>query len=211
MRFFAPDSKFMQTMNRLTDLILLNCIFLLSSIPVFTIGAAATAMYTVIFRMGTDKEAGVMKAYFRAFRENFKQSTILWLLLLAGGLCTFFDVVLLRQMTGPVRFLFLPFAALLLLIVLVSSYLFPLLSQFNNTGRQSLKNALILSLGYLPRSLVMGALNVFPFVILLSNMMFFMEASFFWVFLYFSAAAYFNTLLLKKVFKPYWSEEEDAE
>ena len=79
--FFSPDSKFMQTMSRLADLVVLNLLFLVSCVPLFTIGAASTAMYTVCFQLGTEKESGIFRTYFRSFRENFKQSTILFLIL----------------------------------------------------------------------------------------------------------------------------------
>ena len=77
---FAPDSKFMQAMARVSDLVILNLLFLLSCVPLITIGAASAALYTVCFRIGTDREQGVCRSYFRAFRENFRQGTILWLI-----------------------------------------------------------------------------------------------------------------------------------
>ena len=65
--FFSPDSKIMQFFSRLTDLILLNVVFLLTCIPVFTIGAANAALYRVCFRMDTDKEEPLFRSYFRSF------------------------------------------------------------------------------------------------------------------------------------------------
>ncbi|MCI6435817.1 MAG: YesL family protein, partial [Clostridiales bacterium] len=67
--FFSPDSKFMQAMARIADLVILNLLFLVSCIPLVTIGAASAALYTVCFRFGTDREQGVCRSYFRAFRE----------------------------------------------------------------------------------------------------------------------------------------------
>lgn len=208
MKIFAPDSPFMRTMSRLFDLMVLNFIFLISCIPVFTIGAALTAMYTVVFRIGTDKESGVIGSYFRAFKENFKQSTQVFLILLLCGACVFFDTALFYQFSGVLRFLAVPCAILSLVVVFVGSYAFPLLSQFNNGNRQTLKNALIFSLAYLPKSILMGAVNVFPFVVLALNWLMFFHASFLWIFGYFSAIAYLNSLLMKNVFKPYLEEEE---
>lgn len=209
MNLFSPDSKFMIAMSRLGDLILLNFFFLLTCVPIFTIGAAATALYTVAFKFGTDREIGVISGYFRAFRANFKQSTQLWLILLLCLVCTAWDVVFFYQMPGPAHFLFLPFGALLLLLLLTVSYVFPLLSQFDSRNTQTLKNALIFALGYLPRSIAITALSIFPFFILWFDLMVFLEAGFLWVFLYFSAIAYFNSLILKKVFEPYRDTEEE--
>lgn len=201
--FFSPDSKFMQAMSQVADLIILNVLFLISCIPLLTIGAASAALYTVCFRIGTDREQGVFRSYFRAFRENFKQGTILWLIFvvfLGAGIVNEF---LFYSMEGPLHYLFLLMTALLIFGVLMYGYAFPLISQFSNTTMPTLKNAFCLSLGYLPRSLVIAVLNLFPLALALADLYLFLQVGFIWAFLYFSAAAYINALLLKKVFAPY--------
>ena len=89
---FSHDSRFMQTLTRVTDLIVLNICFLISCIPIVTIGAANAAMYTLCFRMLRDEDNGIVKSYFRAFRDNFKQATLLWLLAAAVGLVVAADI-----------------------------------------------------------------------------------------------------------------------
>ena len=64
----------MTAMSRAADLMLLNLFFLFTSIPIVTIGPSAAALYTVVFRMGTRREQGTVRAYFRAFRDNFRQA-----------------------------------------------------------------------------------------------------------------------------------------
>lgn len=206
---FSMDSRFMRMMGRLGDLVILNLVFLVTCIPVFTIGAALTGLYTVCFRMGTQRERGVIRSYFQAFRENFKQGTVLWLILLLWGVCTLVDAGLFYPLSGGAHYLFLVFLLLFAVAVLVGSYIFPLLSQFDSGNKQMLKNALLLSVGYLPRSLLMAALNLFPFLCLWYSLMLFLETAFLWIFLYFAAAAYLNTRLLKKVFAPFMPEEEE--
>lgn len=200
---FSPDSKFMQAMGRIGDLAVLNLLFLVSCIPLITVGAASAALYTVCFRMGTDREQGLVRSYFQAFRENFKQGTIVWLVLalfLAAGVL---NTLLFYALEGMLHFLFLLTAVLLVLAVLMFSYAFPLMSQFSNDTRSTLKNSLFLSLGYLPRSLLVAALNVFPLMLALLDLYLFLHVGFLWIFLYFSSAAYLNSLLLKKVFAQY--------
>ena len=200
---FSPDSKFMQAMGRIGDLVILNLLFLLSCIPLFTIGAASAALYTVCFQLGTEKESGIFHTYVHAFRENFKQNTVLFLILALFLLTGFFDTLLLSSLAGWLRYGCILTAILLVLAVLMYSYAFPLLSQFSNSTLATLKNALFLSLGYLPRSVVIGTLNIFPLILGLLDLYLFLQAGFLWVFLYFSAAAYLNTRLLKKVFSNY--------
>ena len=205
---FSPDSKFMLAMNRICDLLVLNLLFLITCIPLFTIGAALTAMYTVCFRFGTDREQGLVKSYFVAFRDNFRQSTLLWLVFLLFGGSALCNILLFSSLTGPLRYAFVLFGILFLIVLLMAAYAFPLLSQFCNGSRATLKNALALSIGYLPRSLLITAVNIFPFFLLLWDLYLFLQAGFLWITLYFSAAAYLNSLLLKKVFAPYLETHE---
>ena len=68
-----PNSPFMKACTFIWHLLVLDVLFLLTCIPVFTIGAASTAMYTVIF--DKENESSISKRYFIAFRDNFKSST----------------------------------------------------------------------------------------------------------------------------------------
>ncbi len=200
---FSPDSKIMQIISRVTDLILLNILYLLTCLPVFTVGAATSAMYTLCFRMMREEDSGVLKPYFKAFRENFKQGTAIWLLILlvVGPALYYFDRV--WQMGGIVRFSGLLFILIAVAGLMTASYAFPWISQFRNTTSQSLQNALILSVSHLPRSLCILGINLLPVILWAVNYDLFEKISFLWLALYFAAAAYMNSGLLWHVFKPY--------
>lgn len=208
---FSPDSRFMRIMSRVADLILLNLCYLLTCVPVFTIGSASAALYTVCFRFGTDEEKGVIRSYFRAFQENFKRGIGVWLIVLLCGAAALVNAWVFYAMPGGVRFLSVLFAILLVLALLIFGYAFPLLSQFDDSVWPTLRNALILSLGYLPRSLLIAAVNVFPFALMLADFYLFLQAAFLWTVLYFSLAAYVNTFLLKGVFAPYLTNDNEEE
>lgn len=105
---FAPDSRFMRYLNRLADLMILNLLFLLTSIPIFTIGASLTALYSVCFRLGTDREGSTFRDYFAAFKENFRQATSLFLLLLLWLMGTGGAAVISCFMAGWMHCLFVP-------------------------------------------------------------------------------------------------------
>ena len=147
----------MRYLNRFADLMILNLLFLLTSIPIFTIGASLTALYSVCFHLGTDREGSTFRDYFAAFKENFRQATALFLLLLLWLMGTGGAAVIFCFMAGWMHYLFVPFAVLFIVVVLVASYVFPLLSRFDNQNTITLKNAALLSLGYLPRSIIIGA------------------------------------------------------
>ena len=64
---------------------------------------------------------------------------------------------------------------------------------------------------YLPRTVLIVVINVLPWALLLTNLYLFLQVGFIWVAVYFAAAAYINTRLLKKVFAPYMEPEEEAQ
>lgn len=207
--FFSIDSKFMRAMSRVADLIVLNLVYLLTCLPVVTIGAATTALYSVCFRLGTQQEGSLMKGYFRAFRDEFRQATLIWLFLLLFGAAVCVNIMLFLGLSGWMRYLFILFTFLLAIVLMILSYAFPLLSQFRNDTKSVLKNALILSVAYLPRTALIVVINVLPWALLLTNLYLFLRVGFLWVALYFAAAAYINACLLRKVFAPYMEQEEE--
>ncbi len=205
--FFSPDSKFMTTVSRFVDLIVLNLLFLLTSLPIFTIGAGSAALYTLCFRMLRNREGGIVKAYFRAFRDNFRQGTALWLLFLFFFLpgLLYFDMFF--HMEGILRYVFALCLLIVVLAVFLAAYAFPWISQFRNRIGDVLRNCLILSLSHLPQTVSVCAIHLFPWILLAVKPDFFLKISFLLLVLYFSAAAYMSTALLWKVFKPYYPEE----
>lgn len=205
MRFlFDLDSPILQIISRICDMVILNVVFLLTCIPIFTIGAANTALYDVVFRMDTDREGKLLATYFHSFRENFRQSTLLWLALLLFGVATYVNMTRFSVL-GETSYLlgyglFIVSMVVLLLEVFLFSYGFPLLSRFRNSTRQTAVNALLLAIGNLPRTLVVAVINCFPWALLIVNFYAFMQLGFIWLALYFAAAAYFNSRVLKKIF-----------
>lgn len=210
-KLFSPDSRFMQAMTRACDLLILNFLFLLCSVPIITLGASVAAMYTVCFRFDTEREHGVIRDFFRAFRENFKQATALWLILLLCGGSALVNIFLFQALAGPLRYFYILFSILLVIALFTGSYAFPLLCRFNNNVPSTIKNAFFLSIGFFPRSILLAVINAFPFFLLATDMYLFLQTGFIWIALYFSAGAYINTLLIKPVFARYEPQEEPTE
>lgn len=201
--FFDSDSWLMQLISRFSSLAVLNLVFLCTCIPLFTIGAALTALYDVVFRMDTEREGKLIPAYFRSFAANFKQGTPLWLLFLLVIVASCVNMVVFSNWENPMgHVLFVLAMVILINTLLVLGYTFPLLSQFDNTKRNTLKNALLLSVANLPRTLIITVINCFPWALMVVNFYAFIQLSFLWLVLYFAAAAYFNSRVLMKVFDP---------
>ena len=94
---FNLDSTFMKYANKFADLMFLNIVAIVFCIPIFTIGASLTAMHTMVLKIYRDEESYVIKGFFKAFKENFKQATIIWLLYLVMILVLFLDFWYIRN------------------------------------------------------------------------------------------------------------------
>ena len=97
---FDLDNPVMRFLSRVADLLVLNLLFILCSIPIFTIGASITALYYCFFKMKDQEEGYLAKRFFKSFKENFKQATIMWLLLLILFLVLGFEFLIFRTVPG---------------------------------------------------------------------------------------------------------------
>lgn len=158
--FFSYDGALFSTLNKITDLVWLNILWFICCLPIFTAGASTSALFYVTLHMARNEGSGVTKTFFQQFKRNFKQGTAIWLLaLLVGGvLCTdLYIIVWMMDLPSLIHTSFVCVNFLLLLVfALTLLYVFPLQSMFENKIKHTIKNALILSIGHLPQSVVIG-------------------------------------------------------
>ena len=210
-RMFDPDSWFMQLLGRFSNLVILNFLFLFTCIPIFTIGASLTSLYDVVLRMATERETPTVSTYFRSFRANFRQSTQVFLIMAPLIAVSCVNLAISSRISGlPGQALFVVSILILVHSIFVWSYAFPLISQFENTTGNTLKNALLLSIAHLPRSLIMAVINCFPWMLMIMNLYAFIRFGFLWFVLYFAAAAYLDSRVLMKVLDPLREKESSA-
>lgn len=147
-----PDNPVMQFITKIVYSVYLNILWFVCCIPVVTAGAATTALYYVTLKMAKNEEGGITKSFFKAFKENFKQSTIVWLILLALGIVLGIDGYVLWHMRFENAFwtvitaIFLVAAAAYLIVVM---YIFPLMARFDNTIFAMFKNSLFIGMRFL--------------------------------------------------------------
>ncbi|MCI5648070.1 MAG: YesL family protein [Fusicatenibacter sp.] len=165
MNIFSLDSKFSQVMGRVFDLMILNILFIVTSIPIFTIGASFTAMYYVTLKMAKNEDTYTARSYLKSFRQNFKQATAIWLILFAVLIILCLDLYLVVNMTGNITYLRYVFIVLLLVEGMILSYVFPVLSKFDNTVRQTIKNSVLMSIRHLPWTLLILLINLAPLLL----------------------------------------------
>ena len=161
---FNYDNPVWRFIGKLGDLILLNILWIICSIPIFTIGASTTAVYYVTLKLVRDEDGSTIKSFFHSFKTNFKQATVIWLILLVAGALLGFDFwfFLSGQMVvkGTARMvLSAVFGGMLLLYLFIATYVFPLQSRFYNTVKRTLFNAFFMSIRHLFHTIGMLAIN----------------------------------------------------
>lgn len=167
MGIFAIDGKLALFLNRLGSIMVLNLLTLLCSLPVITAGAAMTALYASTQRLARKEDSDLIPGYFKAFRNNFRQATILWLI--GGGIVLFllFDIWLLQSVSGTFGLVYRCLLLVLaLLFILELIYIFAVLARFDNTLGNTAKNALLFWAGKVGPALLMLLLTVLPVILL---------------------------------------------
>lgn len=157
MRFLSYDSKFSQVMLHFCYACWLNLLWFVCSIPIVTIGASTTALYYVTLKLARGEEGNVTSMFFQSFKREFKQATVMWLILLGAGLFLAADIYVLYHLRliaqGPMSVMW----TLLLAVVIAATvmycivlfYAFPLLSSVANTTKAMLKNSFLIGTHYL--------------------------------------------------------------
>ena len=163
---FNPDSKFMHFANKFSDLITLNLWFVLTSLPLITIGASATAMHYVLLRIYRDElEYSITRNYFRSFRENFCQATAIWIIYIVFGAVLFADLFFIAN---P-GFLKILVTIVSILLVLSLSWIFVLQSRYANPIYATIRNAVVFSIMHPIDTVLMCALMLLPLLLLIGK------------------------------------------
>lgn len=199
------DSPLMRFLTKIADLMVLNILFCVTSIPLITIGASWTALYSVTLKMVRDEEGSVSRSYFRSFRQNFRQATLLWLGVLVVLALLVLDIRVLNGMAGGTApgLLRVGVEILALLGIMVLQYLFPSLARFEASLADTLKNACMMALAHLPKTALMTVAAVGAVWITLINNTTIAVGLMVWPLIGFSLMAFGNSGILRKIFDNY--------
>ncbi|MFB3160157.1 DUF624 domain-containing protein [Neobacillus sp. 179-J 1A1 HS] len=195
---FGIDGRFFRFVTKVSNLILLNILWIIFSIPIITVGAATSAVYYVTIKMVKNEEGYIIKSFCSAFRENLKQGIILELVLLTSGVILVGDIRYFLFMSNTVGYIFAAiFSIGLTIYVLALIYVFPLVAKYNNTLSGTLKNAVIMSFKHLPSSISLAVL----LIIMLYG--FYISVHLMIIFSVIGAAgyAYFGSILFRSFFE----------
>lgn len=143
------DNVVWRFLNKMTDLFLLNLLFVICSLPVVTIGASLAAMYTVNLRSVRYGDGYVVKGFFRGFRQCFKQATAAWLLFLLCGGILFIDYRFWQQVGGSTaNIMQMVSIAIAMLLLILFLWLFPVIAKMQDPFFSQIKNAAAMAVGY---------------------------------------------------------------
>lgn len=167
MKLFSYDSKFSQIMLKISAACYLNLLWFIFSIPIVTAGAATAALYDVTLRIVRDEEPRLAPRFFLAFKRNFKQATVIWLILLGVGIVMGTDLYVLyhlyRSTNGTISVIWtLAFALVIvasIVYIVILMYVFPLISHVQNTNLAMVKNSLLIGIHFLFCTILMFALH----------------------------------------------------
>ena len=176
MKFFSVDSPLYRFLSRVLVILKLNFLWILGSLPVFTIGASTTALYYTVHKSIRGDRGYTTRTFFGAFRDNFKAATLPYLIWLAVMIILGCDAYITYQVlkTGSMKgACFYFFLTMIAVAIMWSAFLFPYIARFENTVKQTLKNAFLLMIRHLPWALLLlviliaSALSIYIIPVLL--------------------------------------------
>ena len=211
MRFNITDNVIVRALSKICDMVCLNILWLICCIPVITAGASTTALYTVMLKMVRNEEGYIFRGFFKAFRSNFRQSTVIWLILLLLSIICGIDYRVAGMMPGTagmvMRSIFILFG---FFVLSVTIYAFPLTARYENSIRATLRNALLLTVAKLPYTLLMAAVTVGAVIASVWNSVTLMFAIPLWFLIGGSLIAWINSWLLRRVFMVFEDNDDNA-
>ena len=161
--FFNYDNPVWRFVGRIWDLFILNLLWVVCSIPILTFGASTTAMYYCTLKIAKDRDSGGMfTMFFHSFKDNIRQSTIIWIIMALIGGILFFDIRFF-SFYSPINntvirmIIFTVTCFLILLWLFIFLYIFPIQAKFINSIKQTFKLALFMSIKHLVRTIIILA------------------------------------------------------
>ncbi|MDY3918306.1 MAG: YesL family protein [Candidatus Limivivens sp.] len=207
-RIFNMDNKFFVFMGHVADLMILNVVFIICCIPIVTIGASTTAMFYVTLKIVRGEESYIVRSFFKSFKENFRQSTIIWLIFLVAGILLGLDFTIMNQVDSSfstaVKY---GLGIITLIYAMVFLYVFPVQSKFYNTIRNTLRNSLLMSIRHLPSTLAMLVIAIVPMLLTLTIAEVMVYGSVVWIMVGFALTALANSWFFVRIFDKYIPEE----
>lgn len=200
---FNFDNKFINGLGKIVDCAWLSILWVLCCIPIVTIGTSCTALYYTVHKSIRGNRGYTTRTFFTAFKDNFKQSILSYLVWLVVMVVLVMDLLITRQVlqTGSsLGMFFYFFIVVILFAVMWGIYLMAYVARFENTVKATLKNAVLLEIRHLPWSLLILLISLIScFLIWLRTILLILVPA---------AAFLLFDLILERIFRLYMSPED---
>ncbi len=205
MNLFNPESRIMQTMTFLVNLVMLQFLLILTSLPLFTVGASVTAVFSIIPKMEKDVYLPVIRTYFQEFKNNLKQATIAWLVIAGAAVVIAVDIVFFTAIDNGIGKIGVIIGYLgVIFLAMELLYVFPLMAWFHNTTKQHMVNALKMALGNLGPTLLILCMYAVIGIFLWEAIQMFLLFGL-------TVAMYFEHLSFKRIFRQYIVQDSEQD
>lgn len=199
-------------LEKFGDLFVLNLIFVLSCIPLLTIGASVTALFTMTNKMVRNEEGTIWEGFWKAFRQNFKIGTKLWFVILCYLGILYVEFMYMQQITGSgADFLVVLIGFEMVLLTFTLPLLFPIVARYENTVWNYLKNTLLLSVSNLKTWFIVFIMWFVPMFAMAANALVFAYTWYLWLLILFGVFAYATSMVMQGLFDKLEAPKEDME
>ena len=204
-RIFPMDGKFFTFITKLSDLLLLNVLFIITCLPILTIGVSLTALYQTTLQLADNTDSYILRNYFSNWKQNLKQGILIWIPSFIMLILCIFNLSVLPHMPQNLyrtTCLCLQFV-LLFFLYGIFLYAFSLPKVYRSSCLNTLRNALFMTFKHLPVTCLCLCISVIPnaLIILLPKITGWILS--FFIVIGSSGTAYIHSYILQKVFKKY--------
>ena len=204
---FDTDNFLMRFCVKVLDIVTVNLLFVVSCLPIVTIGVAKISLYQTIFEVKGSRRVPVFKTYMRAFKQNLKLGLQLGLLELGIFLISVVDLSLFWGQTGLgfqlIKAICLGILIFLTLVMLAS---YPIAARYDLTWKEVLQKALLLvSFNFVWFFLMLAIILLIIMLLYLSGFTLVLGGSAFLLF-GFGLLAFCQAGLMEKLFAKYQAD-----
>jgi uncharacterized membrane protein YesL len=198
------DSLIGRFLGKIGDIVYLNILFVVFSIPIITMGASYTAMEYTFMKQLRESDTPIFKTFTSSFKSNFKQATLSWLIFLVLGFIIAVDISAFSKegdfSFAPLYYLFILLAVILGFVII---YIFPVIGAFKNSLKNLWVQSFFLAAKNVPFTLLMCLIIVVPLIFTNYSGAYFIFFASLWLVFGFGLIGYIFSFIFMKIFKPY--------
>lgn len=207
---FSYDSKFTLALHKFADLIIASVLWIVGCLPLLTIGTSTTALYYASIKAVLG-EGTIVKNFFKSYKENLKQSIVVEIILLIVAYIMYVNWKIVFDMAGGGTVFKVVYFVVLLWLVPIVCYVFPILARFAFSTKMLFVNAFVLSFQNLPKTIFIVLTSMLPIVCLVVRLEYVIKLLPLIVVAAPGLIAFLNATMFIKVFEPYMPKEEAEE